>query len=374
MTDRIRGVSPHTRLSALREWRPRPWARAAALALCAALTACSSGPGSPGLTAAAANDLAPREGEPFLIVLGVAQDGGVPQAGAFAEPGWTDPTRQRLVASLGLVDPATQSRWMFDATPDFRMQLWRLHAAASIPPAPDEPPVTGIFLTHAHIGHYTGLMFLGHESLGSRGVPVYAMPRMREFLSTNGPWSQLVRYQNITLRDLVADQPVALSPSLSVTPILVPHRQEFSEVVGFRIDGPAPRGRRVLFIPDIDSWSAWDAQGTRLESILESVDVAYLDGTFYANGEIPGRDMTAFPHPFITTTMDRLAGLPAAERGKVRFIHLNHTNPALWPDSPARREIERRGFHVAQELERVGLSGHDASAAIRSRTTPQSTP
>ncbi len=333
-----------------------------ALGAAAALSACSThSASSPAASVAAgtdaANPLAPREGEPFLIVLGTAQDGGVPQAGAFNEPGWTDVSRQRLVVSLGLIDPATSSRWLFEATPDFRRQLWHLHAALPLQPTPGQPVLNGIFLTHAHIGHYTGLMFLGHESMGARDVPVYAMPRVREFLTGNGPWSQLVNYHNIALHDLAADQPVMLSPSLTVTPILVPHRQEFSEVVGFRIDGPRgpTRGRSVLFIPDIDSWSAWDAQGTRLETLLASVDVAYLDGTFFANGEIPGRDMSGFPHPFITATMDRLAPLPAAQRAKVRFIHLNHTNPALWPDSPARREITRRGFHVAQPFERIGL-------------------
>lgn len=356
MTNRRNDPNTRTPVQEHRGPCARAWLRVAALSVWVGLTACSNGPTAHAPVAGTPTDAAPREDEPFIIVLGIAQDGGVPQAGAFGEPGWTDPSRRRLVASLGLVDPATHSRWLFDATPDFRTQLWHLHAAAPDSPAPNEPPLSGIFLTHAHIGHYTGLMFLGHESLGARGVPVYAMPRMREFLSTNGPWSQLVQYHNITLRDLDADRPVALTLSLSATPILVPHRQEFSEVVGFRIDGPAPRGRRVLFIPDIDSWSAWDGQGTRLESMLASVDVAYLDGTFYANGEIPGRDMTGFPHPFITATMDRLAGLPAAERGKVRFIHLNHTNPALWPDSPARREIERRGYGVAEELERIGLN------------------
>ena len=111
----------------------------------------------------------------------------------------------------------------------------------------------------------------------------------------------------------------------------------------------------MLFVPDIDSWDQWDAMGVRLEVELAKVDVAYLDGTFFANGEIPGRDMTGFPHPFITKTMERLGGLPEAERGKVRFIHLNHTNPALWEGSEARREVERRGFRVADEEERVGM-------------------
>lgn len=285
---------------------------------------------------------------PFVVVLGIAQDGGVPQTGDADAPGWADPDRRRLVVSLGLVDPASGGRWMIEATPDFPEQLHRLDAVA---PRAGGPVLDGVFLTHAHIGHYTGLMFLGHESLGARGVPVHAMPRMAHYLRTNGPWSQLVRYENVDLRVLDDGEPVPLTEALTVTPFLVPHRQEFSEVVGFRIDGPA---RSVLFVPDIDSWREWDAAGTRLEDVLATVDVAYLDATFFADGEIPGRDMSGFPHPFVATTMARLAGLPAEERAKVRFLHLNHTNPALWP-GPARDAVEAAGMRVAAEGERVDL-------------------
>ena len=287
--------------------------------------------------------------QPYVVILGIAQDGGVPQAGANTEPGWTDPAYRRHVVSLGLVDPESGERWMFEATPDFRAQLHRLDVVA---PPEDEPGLAGIFLTHAHIGHYTGLMFLGHESMGARETPVYAMPRMREFMRTNGPWSQLVRYRNITLKPLEDGTTVQLNDHLSVTPFLVPHRQEFSEVVGFRIDGPS---RSMLFIPDIDSWEEWDAQGTRIESMIADVDVAYLDGSFFANGEIPGRDMTGFPHPFITHSMDRFRALPPAERVKVRFIHLNHTNPALWPGTEARKSVEAHGFRITVEGECVEL-------------------
>ena len=286
---------------------------------------------------------------PYLVVLGIAQDGGVPQAGTKAHPGWEDPAFKRLVVSLALVDPATSQRWLFEATPDFREQLHRLD---TVFPVEEKPGLDGIFLTHAHMGHYTGLMHLGHESMGAQGVPVYAMPRMQTYLSNNGPWDQLVRYENIALQPLADGTPVRLNDRLSVTPFLVPHRQEYSEVVGFRIDGP---NRSALFIPDIDSWEEWDAQGTRIEDVIAEVDVAYLDASFYANGEIPGRDMSDFPHPFITHSMERFAALPAEERARVWFIHLNHTNPALRPDSDARRTIEQKGFRVAEEGERVGL-------------------
>lgn len=288
-------------------------------------------------------------GDPFTILLGIAQDGGVPQAGTKEHKGWDDPQYSRDVVSLAIIDPVTSQRWMIDATPDFREQL---HVMDATFPIKGMLGLDGVFITHAHIGHYTGLMFLGLESYGADRVPVYAMPRMGLFLAENGPWDQLVRNFNIVLEPLRDRSPVVMNERLKITPHKVPHRQEYSEVVGFVVEGP---NRSVLYVPDIDRWELWDEQGTRVEDLIAEVDVAYLDGTFFAPGEIPGRDMSSFPHPMITKSMDRFSGLPEGERAKIRFIHLNHTNPALWADSPARKMIENRGFRVAEELERVKL-------------------
>ena len=290
-----------------------------------------------------------RPKAPYLVVLGTAQDGGYPQTGckkACCAPAWRDPSLRSGVSCVAIVDPASGERWMVDATPDFREQL---RALDEIAPPSATPGLAGILLTHAHIGHYTGLMHLGREVLGARGVPVYAMPRMREFLSHHGPWDQLVRLGNIELRPLEADQPVKLNEQVTVTPILVPHRDEYSETVGFLIEGPA---QSVLYISDIDKWQRWDRS---IEEFIARVDVAYLDGTFYAEGEIPGRSMAQVPHPFISESMQRFDALPPAERAKIRFTHLNHTNPALHADSEARRAIERAGYRVAVSGEQVKL-------------------
>jgi pyrroloquinoline quinone biosynthesis protein B len=291
------------------------------------------------------------DGQPFLVVLGVAQDGGVPQAGSEDHPGWDDPARQRRVVSLGLIDPrGGGARYLFEATPDFRQQLHSLSALLRADAV--GPVLDGVFLTHGHVGHYTGLLFLGHEVIGARSVPVYAMPKMAEYLSTSGPWDQLVRYQNIELRTLRDRAAVELAEDLRVTPFLVPHRQEYTEVVGFRVDGPV---RSALFVPDIDSFEAFDAWGTKIEDLIAEVDVAYLDGCFWAQGEIPGRDMSEFPHPRIAESLERFAGLAEPERAKIRFIHLNHTNPVLDPSGPERARVLAAGFGVAEEGERVGL-------------------
>ncbi|MCB0630085.1 MAG: MBL fold metallo-hydrolase [Saprospiraceae bacterium] len=285
----------------------------------------------------------PPEG-PYLYVLGIAQDGGYPHAGCEKDccrDVWTDLYARKTVSSLALIDPISGENWMLDATPDFRDQQQRLKQESG-------RDLDGIFLTHAHIGHYTGLMHLGREVIGTSEVPVYAMPRMKEYLRTNGPWSQLVSLRNIALQNLQADSTVRLNERLQVTPFLVPHRDEYSETVGYRIDGPQ---HSAIFIPDIDKWERWDRN---IDSLLLTVDYAFLDGTFYQNGEIVGRDMSEIPHPFVSESIARFEKVPIDPDGVI-FIHLNHTNPLLRPDSPERQEVLKKGYGLAEEGQRWGL-------------------
>jgi len=301
------------------------------------------------LLGAACADQSPPPSAPFIIVLGIAQDAGYPQAGcrrACCRAAWDDPARRRHVVSLAVVNPQTSQRWLLDASPDLPQQL---HELDRVTPVSDGPGIDGIFLTHGHVGHYTGLMHLGREVMGTRGVPVHVMPRMRMFLTGSGPWSQLVALGNIDLTTMEEGRAVALGPGLRITPFLVPHRDEYTETVGFRIDGPS---RSVLYLPDIDKWERWDVA---IEELLEEVDVAYLDGSFFDGEELPGRDMSQIPHPFVVDSMRRWAELPEATRARVRFLHMNHTNPLLDPDSDASRAVREAGFRVARQGERVDL-------------------
>lgn len=286
---------------------------------------------------------------PYLVVLGIAQDAGHPQAGcqkACCARVWNDPTKRRHAACVAIVDPVSHQRWLMECTPDFREQLHQLDLIAK---PNSKLGIDGIFLTHAHIGHYTGLMHLGREVIGAAKVPVFAMPRMKRFLESNGPWSQLVTSNNIALRELVDTRPENLNKRIRVTPILVPHRDEYSETVGFRIEGP---NRIAMFLPDIDKWDRWE---TKIEDILRSCDVAYLDGTFFGDGELGDRDMSQIPHPFIANSIARFNTLPDAQRNKVRFLHFNHTNPVLDSQSEAAKSVRDAGHHIAVENERFSL-------------------
>lgn len=299
----------------------------------------------PGKGEAASEPAPGEERGPFVVVLGTAQDGGYPHAGCrrpCCARAWENPRERRYASCLAVVDPATASRWIIDATPDFREQL---HALDAVFPVEQSPGIDGIFLSHAHVGHYTGLIHLGREVMGTKEVPVYAMPRMTDFIRDNGPWDQLVRLKNITLHPVTDGKTVILNERVSVTPFLVPHRDEYTETVGFRISGP---NRSVIYISDIDKWNRWDVSITKT---ISEVSAAYLDATFYGGGEVPGRDMTQIPHPFIVESMALFDELPAADRAKIRFIHLNHGNPAIPPGSEARRDVETRGYKIAQEME-----------------------
>lgn len=297
---------------------------------------------------------------PFLRVVGTVQDGGLPHAactGPRCRLARRDATARRLVASLAVVDPAASPPQVFliDATPDLGAQLDRL---ADLRPAAadgggeetvDRHPIDGVLLTHAHIGHYLGLAFFGYETIHTSGLPVWATPRMAGYLRANGPWSQLVERGNIELRSLAPGKALRLTPRLRVSAVAVPHRDELSDTVGFLVEGPS---RRALYVPDTDGWEAWDPP---LLERLRDVDVALLDGTFYSTDELPGRSVERIGHPLVGQTMDLLQERVAAGALAVWFTHLNHSNPALDPESPEARTIRDRGFRVLAENEEIEL-------------------
>jgi pyrroloquinoline quinone biosynthesis protein B len=308
-----------------------------------ALAACTSSPNS---------STAPTG--PYVLVLGTAQDAGLPQIGcndAQCIAARRDPSQRRFASSLLLADPRSGGRWLIDAGPDLREQveLARSHPSTRVDIGPRPPLFDGIFLTHAHIGHYAGLMQLGREAYGSHDVPVYGSARMNEFLARNGPWSLLVDTKAIELRELAVDQTIDLTDELSITALRVPHRDEFSDTLAFVVRGPR---RALLYLPDIDKWERWDR---KLEDVLAGVDVALVDGTFFEDGEIAGRAMGEIPHPFMVETLERLRAAPAELRSRVVFTHLNHTNPAASPTSDAARRIRELGCRVARELDVIEL-------------------
>ena len=277
----------------------------------------------------------------YITILGIAQDAGYPQINCEKEcckAFYEGKEKKKLISCLGLVDMQTKQKWLFDATPDINEQTQILkeeHLRSN-------KIIDGIFLTHAHIGHYTGLMNLGNEALGANNIPVYVMPRMKKYLEENGPWSQLVSLNNIKLKSLRNDSALTLNKTLKVTPILVPHRDEYSETVGYKIEG---RNKEALFIPDIDKWEKWERN---IIEEVKKVDYAFIDASFFRDGELK-RDMSKIPHPFTTETTTLFENESIETKSKVYFIHFNHTNPTIKDHHHLKDSIQRLGFRFAIE-------------------------
>tara|TARA_B110000196_G_scaffold153687_1_gene132326 strand:+ start:1891 stop:2814 length:924 start_codon:yes stop_codon:yes gene_type:complete len=276
---------------------------------------------------------------PYVMVLGVAQDAGYPQINCKKEccaAAWENVELQRTTSCLAIIDPISKEQWIIDATPNIKQQLQLLKQKTGT------EKLDGILLTHAHMGHYTGLMHFGREVMGTNKIPVFAMPRMRTFLEENGPWSQLVELENISLQNLKADSTFNLNKNIKATPFIVPHRDEFSETVGYEI---LINNKSLIFIPDIDKWERW---ATNISELIQKVDYVFLDATFYKNGELQ-RDMSEIPHPFVEESMKLFSTLTKTDKQKVYFIHYNHTNPLLIEGSNAQKEVSEKGFNFAKE-------------------------
>ncbi len=322
-------------MSEVTEYHLRPLAAIAVLLLMTSV-GCSRDPVTP--------DPMPVTG-PRIRVLGTVQDGGLPHAACTCircADARRNPDRRRHVASLAVI--IDDLAYVIDATPDFPEQIHELREVG--PPVDgkvDRAPVDGILLTHAHMGHYTGLAYLGFEVTHSRGIPVFCTPSLANFLRTSGPWSQLVDLGNIEIRESVAGQSFDLPGSVEITPVPVPHRDEFADTVGFVLQGSRST---VLYVPDTDNWESWDPP---VVERLAGIDIAIVDGTFFSADELPGRRVSEIGHPLIRSSLDLLEPLVRSGKTQVYFTHLNHSNPALDPDGEALREIERRGFHVLRD-------------------------
>ena len=177
----------------------------------------------------------------------------------------------------------------------------------------------------------------GHRCAGA--ARVYAMPRMRRVLEHAGSMGtarQAVEHRDSLARGRTNGAPErtnhASRRSAFLTATNIPRRSAFASLA---------RRARSSFCPTSTNGIA----GIRVSRTSSRVPTSHISTRhLYRDGEVPGRAMSEIPHPFMQETMARFADAPAAERAKIRFIHLNRTNPVAFPESDERRAVEQRGF------------------------------
>ena len=279
------------------------------------------------------------------MVLGSAQDGGYPHIGCRKEcckSAWKDTLKRRLVASFAIIDRSSNCCWIIDASPDIKYQLNMISDFLNIEEAPE---IKGIFLTHAHTGHYSGLLEFGKEALNLSNVPLYVMPKMSDFIKSNKAFNFLINSKNIVLEVIQENQNIDLTENAYISSFLVPHRNEMSETVGYKIKSSL---KSIIYLPDIDSWEKWDKN---INDIIKNNDYSLIDGTFYAKNEILNRDIKNIPHPSISESLDKFSDLGVENRKKVFFTHLNHTNKILKENNRETISLLKKGYNIASDGE-----------------------
>lgn len=266
-----------------------------------------------------------------LVVLGSGQDGGSPQVGRGVGTG---PDRTASCVAIA-VDGGPLV--LFDATPDLRVQDARLRAMGHR--AQGGNPYDAVFITHAHMGHYAGLVHFGKEAAATERMPLVAPASVVGFLSENQPWRALLDAGRLAPIS-AEDGPVRFGPLL-VEGIPVPHRSEFGSTVGYSVSVDSEPW--ILYVPDIDSWKAWSAA----EGVLGSHRICLLDAAFGSPDELPGRDISKIPHPFVSDTITRFADLANGRR--MILTHMNHSNTLAEPASDLSIAAARAGFEVARD-------------------------
>jgi pyrroloquinoline quinone biosynthesis protein B len=285
-----------------------------------------------------------------LVIVGVAQDGGVPQAGCVCQrcASAIEDTSKILYPTSCVIGGSDGSVHLLEATRSLSQQLGMAADALGmgVTVTPDS-----VSLTHAHLGHIDGLGQFGKEAMGLDGVALFASKSVIRLLDE--------RLLSTPFQVNEAVEGAPFSPTegcgFELEFVRVPHRDELSDTHAIIIRGPTST---LLFLPDHDDW------GQTLEMAGEpgirewfwsmGVDYALIDGTFWDSDELGGRDMSQVPHPTISESIESLGERMEGDP-EVSFIHLNHTNPALDRGSKEFGELADMGWSVVEQGSKISL-------------------
>ncbi len=267
-----------------------------------------------------------------ILVLGSAQDAGVPQIGCdclICTSARKNPKQKLFGPSIAILDKEKQYCYLIDASPDIRDQLELIKDILPKVKTQEKIPISGIFLTHAHFGHISGLWMLGKECIDAQNITVFCSSKMSDFLINNHPFSHLLN-RNLGLFSMKKNHKYPIE-DFWITSFQVPHRDEYADTVGYVIE----HNKKLLYLPDLNYWT------DDLIKLVESVDIALIDGSFYSKDELPSRNDV--PHPPIEETIELLD----PTKTEIYFTHFNHTNLILNKEGKERKATLEKGFKIA---------------------------
>ena len=270
-----------------------------------------------------------------VILLGIAQDGGRPQAGCNlnccakiqAKPElWSSPV------SLGILEE--KDLHLIEASRMIGKQLSMI----------DNKIPKSVWITHAHLGHIDGLGQFGTESMNTSRVTLHCSERVSKNIEKTPSLKLLLENEK-----LVFGEWGIKNKNFKITPIEIPHRDELGDNHALVIEGIQ---NRLLFMPDHDTWDE-TLKCVGFETIKDwlkslEIDVALIDGTFWNDKEIKHRSQEDIKHPPIEETLKRI-GMSEKDDPRIIFIHFNHTNPVFNEETEEYKKVIEMGWEIGTE-------------------------
>lgn len=293
----------------------------------------------------------------IVRVLGSAAGGGVPQwncacPNCSAARHGVQP--RRLQSSVAIGDG---ERWMLlNCSPDIAAQIEAFPPLQ--PRAKRATPIAGMLITDANVDHLGGLAVLrqsgGHRFIVRSTQAVReiatAQPAFAPFAQAPHAWVDVPIHEPckpLWADDLIGSAfDVRAIPVPGLTPGYAGRSTAFGAVAAFEIRDCAG-GKTLLFAP------VFAAIDDALQDAIQRADVAFLDGSFYSDDELPRAelmDKTAhhLGHQPVGGSRGTLARLDGAA-GKTIFTHVNNSNPMLDPHSRAACTVRDAGARVAYD-------------------------
>jgi pyrroloquinoline quinone biosynthesis protein B len=294
----------------------------------------------------------------IVRVLGSAAGGGVPQWNCACDncTGARAGRRAQRTQS-GLAVSADGKRWLLlNCSPDIGSQI---QAFAPLHPfKPRGTPIAGILYTDANVDHLGGLAtlrqsgehhFIVRSSAIVRTIAT-AQPAYAPFSQAPHRWLETpldVPCEAASEDDIVGNQLAVRALSVpGTTPGYDGRRRMPGAVVAYEVSDLGCKNR-LLFAPVFSSVDA------ALHAAIASVQVAFVDGTFYTPDELVAQHLLpkraeSLGHQSVAGeagTLERLRGIGT----RVIFTHLNNSNPMLEPSSAASPEIREAGAEIAYD-------------------------
>jgi pyrroloquinoline quinone biosynthesis protein B len=304
--------------------------------------------------------------EMIIKVLGSAAGGGFPQwncncRNCAAVRAGTAGFRARTQSSLAVSRDGVN--WaLLNASPDLRQQLNETQQLHADPKAGlRHSPIKAAVLTNGDVDHIIGLINLRE----AQPFSIYASDRVLATLRANSVF-QVLAEPLVPRIEIELDKPFELEGAgvdlgLTVEAFAVPGKvalyledksssnfgSQEGDTIGLKITDPAEK-KSFFYIPgcaDVDE---------KLRARLKGASIVFFDGTLFTDDEMLEQGLlnktgARMGHISMSGASGSIAAFSNLGVGRLIYVHINNSNPALDENSPARKTVEGAGWEVGYD-------------------------